>query len=55
MYNRFNHYTTRTPPIQKKRTSRKVNIAIPADHREKIKEDEKRDKYLYVARELIKL
>ena len=32
-----------------------VNIAIPADHRMKLKEGEKRDKYRDLARELKKL
>ena len=37
----------------KKRTCKIVNFAVPADHRIKLKECEKKDKYL--ARELIKL
>ena len=40
---------------QKKRTCRIVDFAIPADHWVKLKESEKRDKYLDLARELKKL
>ena len=29
-----------------------VNFAVPADHKEKLKESEKKDKYLNLAREL---
>ena len=32
-----------------------MDIAVPADHRVKLKESEKRDKYLDLARELKKL
>ena len=32
-----------------------VDFAVPADHRVKLKESEKRDKYLDLARELKKL
>ena len=39
----------------KKRTCCIVEFAIPADHRVKIKESEKRDKYLNLARKLKKL
>ena len=39
---------------KKKRTCRIVNFAIPADHREKLKKNEKKDKYLDFARELKK-
>ena len=39
---------------QKKTTCRIVNFAIPADHRVKLKESEKRDKYLDLERELKK-
>ena len=39
---------------KKKRTSRIVNFADPAGHRAKLKESEKRDKYLDLARELKK-
>ena len=40
---------------KKKRTSKIVDSAVPADHRIKLKECEKRDKYLDLARELKKL
>ena len=40
---------------QKKRTCKIVNVAVPADHRIKLKEWEKKDKYLDLARELKKL
>ena len=40
--------------VIKKRTCRIVEFAIPADHRVKLKESEKRDKYLDLARELKK-
>ena len=40
---------------QKKRTSKIVDLAVPADHRIKLKESEKKDKYLDFARELKKL
>ena len=40
---------------QKKRTCRIVDFAVPADHRVKSKECEKRDKYLELAKELKKL
>ena len=47
------HYTTfRT--TQKKRTSKIVDFAVPTDHRIKLKESEKKDKYLNLARELKK-
>ena len=36
---------------QKKRTYRIVDFAVPADHRVKLKENEKRHKYLHLARE----
>ena len=36
---------------QKNRTCRLVDFAVPADHRVKIKENEKRDKYLDLAGE----
>ena len=41
--------------LQKKRTCWIVHFAVPADHRVKLKEREKRDKYLNFARELKKL
>ena len=37
---------------KKDRTCRQVNFAIPADHKGKIKESEKIDKYLDLAEEL---
>ena len=38
----------------KKRTCKIVDFAVPADHRMKLKECEKKDKYLDLARELKK-
>ena len=40
---------------KKKRTCQIVDFAVPADHRVKLKESEKNDKYLDLARELKKL
>ena len=40
---------------QKKRICKIVDFAVPADHRIKLKECEKKDKYLDLARELKKL
>ena len=40
---------------QKKRTCKIVDFAVPADHRINLKECEKKDKYLDLARELKKL
>ena len=40
---------------KKKRTCRIVNFAVPTDYRVKLKESEKKDKYLNLARELKKL
>ena len=40
---------------QKKRTCRIVDFAVPAHHRVKLKENEKKDKYLDLAQELKKL
>ena len=39
---------------QKKRTWKIVDFAVPADHRLKLKESEKKDKYLNLTRELKK-
>ena len=39
---------------KRKRTNRSVNFAILADHRVKLKESERKDKYLDLARELHK-
>ena len=40
---------------QKRRTCKIVDFGVPADHRIKLKEYEKKDKYLDLARELKKL
>ena len=40
--------------IKKKRICKIVDFAVPADHRIKLKESEKKDKYLDLARELKK-
>ena len=40
---------------KKKRTCKIVDFAVPADHRIKLKECEKKDKYLNLTRELKKL
>ena len=40
---------------QKKRTCKIVDFAVPADHRIELKECEKKDNYLDLARELKKL
>ena len=40
---------------KKKRTCEIVDFAVPADHRIKLKESEKKDNYLDLARELKKL
>ena len=40
---------------KKKRSSKIVDFAVPTDHRVKLKECEKKDKYLDLARELKKL
>ena len=37
---------------KKRRTCRIANFAVPADHRVKLKESEKRDKYLDFTREM---
>ena len=39
---------------KKKRTCKIVDFAVPADHRIKLKECEKKDNYLHLARELKK-
>ena len=50
---------TRRPDLKmifkKERTCRTVYFAVQVDHRVKLKECEKRDKYLELARELKKL
>ena len=38
--------------LQKKRTCRVVDFALPADHRVKLKKSEKKDKYMDLSREL---
>ena len=49
---------TRRPNLEKnykkKRTNRIEHFTIPVDHKVKIKENEKKDKYLDLARELKK-
>ena len=40
---------------KKERDGRNLDFAVPTDHRVKLKESEKRDKYLDLARELKKL
>ena len=50
--------TQKTRPYsnqQKKRTCKILDFAVPADHRIKLKESEKKDKYLNLVRELKKL
>ena len=51
--------STRRPDLiiinKKKRICKIVDFAVPADHKIKLKECEKRDKYLDLARELKKL
>ena len=41
--------------IKKKWTCKIVDFAVPAEHRKKLKEGEKKDKYLNLARELEKI
>ena len=52
--NNYNNQKTRPCNIQqqKKRICKIVDFAVPADHRIKLKECEKKDKYLDLAREL---
>ena len=51
--------STRRPDLiiinKKRRIYKNVDFAVPADHRIKLKECEKKDKYLDLARELKKL
>ena len=60
------YHTSRSPNLgqktrpynnqqKKKRTCKIVDFAVPADHRINLKECEKKDKYLNLARELKKL
>ena len=48
------HKKKRKENGKKKRTCKSVDFAIPADHRIKLKESEKKNKYLDLARELNK-
>ena len=56
---RYHLFPARRPDLiiinKKKRTCKTVGFAVPADHRIKQKECEKKDKYLDLARELKKL
>ena len=45
-------YNNQKKKKKKKRTCKIVDFAVPADHRIKLKEGEKKDKYLDLAREL---
>ena len=47
--------TESRPEDQKKKICKIVDFAVPADHRIKLKECEKRDKYLELAKELKKI
>ena len=55
---RYKQISTSRPDLvivnEKKRTSRIVDFAVPADSRVKLKESEKRDEYQDLARELKK-
>ena len=51
----FGQKTRRNNYQQKKKPRKIVDFAIPADHKIKLKESEKKDKYLDLARELKKL
>ena len=53
--NGSSNLSQKTRPQQKKRTCKIIDFALPADQRIKLKECEKRDKYLDLARELKKL
>ena len=46
--------SARQPKKKKERTYRIVDFAVPADHRVKLNENEKKDKYLDLARALEK-
>ena len=48
-------YNNQQQQHKKKKTSKIVDFAVPANHRTKLKESEKRDKYLDLARKLKKL
>ena len=58
IYKRITLISARRPDLiiinQKKKICKIVDFAVPADHRIKLKEYEKRDKYLALARELKK-
>ena len=49
------YYNNNNKKKKQKRICKIVDFAVPADHRIKLKECEKRDKYLDLARELKKL
>ena len=55
-YIQTNHLISARRPylkvINQKRTCKTVDFAVPPDHRVKLKESEKEDKYLDLAREL---
>ena len=57
--NRSTNHSQKTRPYnnrqKKKRTCKIVDFAVPVDHRVKLKESEKKDKYIDLARELKKL
>ena len=48
----YNHQQKKKKKEKKKRICRIVNFAVPTDQRVKLKESEKKDKYLDLAREL---
>ena len=52
--NNNNNNNNNNQQQQKKKTCKIVDFAVPSDHRIKLKECEKRDKYLDLARELKK-
>ena len=47
-------YNNQKKKKEKKKTYKIVDFAVPADHKTKMKESEKRDKYIDLARELKK-
>ena len=49
------HYNNQQQKKNKKKINKIVDFALPADQRVKLKESEKKDKYLDLARELKKL
>ena len=48
-------HTNGSPYLRQKRTCKIVDFAVPADHKIKLKESEKKDKYLDLARESKKI